>query len=112
MSESKFRVLIVGGSVTGLTIANMLERAGIDYLVLEAYNEIAPQIGASIGLVASGLRILDQLGCAKDLIDLVDMPLENMFMRNGDGSLILHQENSQEFFEERFVQDPPCAISN
>ncbi|CAG9948074.1 unnamed protein product [Clonostachys rosea f. rosea IK726] len=101
MSESKFRVLIVGGSVTGLTIANMLERAGIDYLVLEAYNEIAPQIGASIGLVASGLRILDQLGCAKDLIDLVDMPLENMFMRNGDGSLILHQKNSQEFFEER-----------
>ncbi|VUC31552.1 unnamed protein product [Clonostachys rosea] len=101
MSESKFKVLIVGGSVTGLTLANMLERAGIDYLVLEGYKEIAPQVGASIGLVANGLRILDQLGCSQDLIDLVDMPLDNMFMRNADGSVIIHQQNSVELFEER-----------
>lgn len=98
--------------MTGLTLANMLERAGIDYLVLEGHHEIAPQIGASIGLFPSGLRVLDQLGCAKDLLDLVDMPLENMFMRNADGSVIFHQKDSMEIFEERFVRDPPWTISN
>lgn len=31
-----FRVIIVGAGFAGLTLANALERAGIDYLLLEA----------------------------------------------------------------------------
>ncbi|KAK1675242.1 hypothetical protein BDP55DRAFT_715840 [Colletotrichum godetiae] len=58
-----FKIVIVGGSVAGLALANMLEKFNIDYVVLEAYPEIAPQVGASIGLLPNGLRILDQLGC-------------------------------------------------
>lgn len=58
-----FKVIIVGGSVAGLSLANMLERSGIDYVVLEARREIAPQLGASIGMLPNGLRILEQLGC-------------------------------------------------
>ncbi|CAH0047714.1 unnamed protein product [Clonostachys solani] len=58
-----FRVVIVGGSVAGLALANMLEKFDIDFVVLEAYPDIAPQVGASIGLLPNGLRILDQLGC-------------------------------------------------
>jgi 2-polyprenyl-6-methoxyphenol hydroxylase-like FAD-dependent oxidoreductase len=61
-SESGFRVLIAGGGVAGLTLANMLERAGIDYNLLEAHGAIAPPVGASIGLFPNGLRVLDQLG--------------------------------------------------
>lgn len=58
-----FKVIIVGGSVTGLTLAHALNHIpGVDYVVLERRDEIAPQEGASIGLVPNGLRILDQLG--------------------------------------------------
>ncbi|KAH8774472.1 hypothetical protein F5883DRAFT_412362 [Diaporthe sp. PMI_573] len=57
------KVIIVGGSVSGLSLANMLEKFNIEYVLLEAYPEIAPQLGASIGLLPGGLRILDQLGC-------------------------------------------------
>ncbi|KAK2923070.1 FAD-binding domain [Fusarium oxysporum f. sp. vasinfectum] len=38
-----FRVIIVGGSVAGLSVANMLEQFGIDYVLLEAYTQIAPK---------------------------------------------------------------------
>lgn len=58
-----FKVIIVGGSVSGLSLANMLEKFNIEYLLLEAYPDIAPQLGASMGLLPAGLRILDQLGC-------------------------------------------------
>ncbi|EXM12763.1 FAD-binding domain [Fusarium oxysporum f. sp. vasinfectum] len=54
-----FRVIIVGGSVAGLSVANMLEQFGIDYVLLEAYTQIAPQVGASIDILPNGFRILD-----------------------------------------------------
>ena len=59
---STFRVIIVGGGIAGLTLANSLERAGVDYVLLERRGELAPQVGASIWLLPNGLRILDQLG--------------------------------------------------
>ena len=62
MEPRQFKVIIVGGSVAGLSLAKMLERAGIDFVVLEAFSSIAPQVGASIGLLGNGMRILDQLG--------------------------------------------------
>ncbi|KAE8340690.1 hypothetical protein BDV24DRAFT_133634 [Aspergillus arachidicola] len=64
-----FRVLIVGGSITGLSLALMLEKNNIDFLILEAYLDIAPQVGASLGLQPNGLRILDQLGCCDELLE-------------------------------------------
>ncbi|KAF2804993.1 FAD-binding domain-containing protein [Mytilinidion resinicola] len=61
-TKTPFRVVIAGGSVAGLSLANMLQANGIDYIILEAYPKIAPQVGASIGLLPHGNRILDQLG--------------------------------------------------
>lgn len=58
-----FKFIIVGGSVSGLSLANMLEKFNIEYLLLEAHQVIAPQLGASMGLLPGGLRILDQIGC-------------------------------------------------
>ena len=55
-------MIIVGGSIAGLTLAHSLRKYNIDYRVLEAYHDIAPQVGASIGLAPSGCGILDQLG--------------------------------------------------
>lgn len=63
----RFRVIIAGGGISGLTLANALEKADIDYVLLEARDTIAPQVGASIGIFPNGARIIDQLGCL-DLI--------------------------------------------
>ena len=60
---ASFHVLIVGGSVAGLTLANVLEQYGIEYTVIEKHRTIAPQVGASIGMLPHGSRILEQLGC-------------------------------------------------
>ncbi|KAF4126264.1 2-polyprenyl-6-methoxyphenol hydroxylase [Geosmithia morbida] len=65
-----FKVVIVGGSIAGLSVANMLEKFDIEYVLLEAYPRIAPQVGASIGLLPSGFRILDQLGCYEAVLDV------------------------------------------
>ncbi|KAK3987578.1 hypothetical protein QBC44DRAFT_399988 [Cladorrhinum sp. PSN332] len=62
-SKSKFKVIIVGGGIAGLTLAKSLELLDIDYVLLESHRDIAPAVGASIGLQANGLRILDQIGC-------------------------------------------------
>lgn len=58
-----FRVIIAGGGIAGLTLANALEKASIEYILLEARDTITPKAGASIGFFANGGRILDQLGC-------------------------------------------------
>ncbi|KAL2834770.1 hypothetical protein BJY01DRAFT_252850 [Aspergillus pseudoustus] len=60
------RVIIVGGGIGGLTLALMLEKNGIDYVLLEAYEEIVAKASAGICLFANALRILDQLGCYED----------------------------------------------
>ena len=63
MNSKPFKVIIAGGSVSGLALANMLEQAGIDYVVLEKHEQIAPNLGASIAIAPNSSRILDQLGC-------------------------------------------------
>ncbi|KAL4981578.1 hypothetical protein BDW68DRAFT_183353 [Aspergillus falconensis] len=61
-NKAPMRVVIIGGSVTGLTLAHCLDKAGIDYVVLEKQQDILPVLGGSIALQPSGCRILDQLG--------------------------------------------------
>ncbi|KAK3311782.1 hypothetical protein B0H66DRAFT_609095 [Apodospora peruviana] len=69
MTEKKqFRVLIAGGGVAGLTLANALEQGGVDFLLLDRRKELAPQVGAGIALLPNGCRILDQLGVYDELM--------------------------------------------
>ncbi|PYI11327.1 flavo protein monooxygenase [Aspergillus sclerotiicarbonarius CBS 121057] len=70
--QPPFRILIVGGSVAGLTLAHCLERANIEYLVLEKGNDIAPQLGASIGIMPNGGRILEQLGLFEEIEHVIE----------------------------------------
>lgn len=62
------RVLIVGGGVMGLSLALMLERKGLDYRLLEARDDITPQVGAGVTFFANAARILDQLGLLDDFM--------------------------------------------
>ncbi|KAL5357442.1 hypothetical protein BJX96DRAFT_144476 [Aspergillus floccosus] len=72
MDKPNFRVIIVGGSVAGLTLAHCLKKANIDHVVLEKGDDIAPQVGASIGIFPNGGRILQQLGLFDEVEALVD----------------------------------------
>jgi 2-polyprenyl-6-methoxyphenol hydroxylase-like FAD-dependent oxidoreductase len=65
--KPEFRAIIVGGSVAGLTLAHAFEKAGIDYVLLEARDNIAPNLGASIVLFPNGATILDQLGIYENM---------------------------------------------
>lgn len=46
-----------------MTLANMLEKFNLDYLLPEAHETIDAPTGAAIGLMPNGSFITDQLGC-------------------------------------------------
>ncbi|KAL5043903.1 hypothetical protein BDW71DRAFT_209888 [Aspergillus fruticulosus] len=85
--KSQLRVIIIGGAVSGLTLAHCLEKAGIDYVVLEKHHDITTNIGGSVALQPAGCRILDQLGvldhlrkCTND-IQAVNVALPDGYTR-------------------------------
>ncbi|KAJ4993560.1 FAD binding domain protein [Stagonosporopsis vannaccii] len=108
MSSQRHTVLIAGGSVAGLTLANILEQLGIDYLVLEKYGKIAPDLGASIGIFPNGFRILDQLGCYDSINDLVKGAdaFQTMANRNENGRIISELTNASKHFTKRLGYEP------
>ncbi|KAJ4417057.1 hypothetical protein N0V82_006411 [Gnomoniopsis sp. IMI 355080] len=68
-----FRVIIAGGAVAGLTLANALDRAGIDFVLLEK-RDVAPNVGQSILVLPCTALVFEQLGLNKTL-DEVCVPL-------------------------------------
>lgn len=72
MEQPNFQVIIVGGSIAGLTLAHCLQRANISHIVLEKGDDIAPQLGASVAIFANGARILQQLGIYEDIERLIE----------------------------------------
>ncbi|KAI1074596.1 FAD binding domain protein [Whalleya microplaca] len=84
--REKFHAIIVGGGVAGLTLAVMLEQFDIEYTLLEAHKEIAPAVGASIGLFPNGLRIIDQLGCYETVrkVGLCEQDCSHIRDKNGN----------------------------
>jgi len=81
-------ILIAGGSIAGLALANMLEAYGIDYELIEKHAIIAPQLGASIVMMPSGLRILDQLGNCQ-LIEALSSPVKKIHAFDHEGRHLL-----------------------
>ncbi|EKG18528.1 Monooxygenase FAD-binding protein [Macrophomina phaseolina MS6] len=86
-TEQHVTVGIIGGGIAGLTLANILEQAGISYVLWEAKSEIAPAEGASIGLMPNGLRILDQIGLLQD-VEQYAVPHHSWEYRDSDGTLL------------------------
>lgn len=70
MSGNKFKAIIVGGSVAGLTLAHTFDSAGIDYVLLEGRDTVIPASGATIVIMPNGARILDQLGVYEQMEEI------------------------------------------
>lgn len=98
----KFKAIIVGGSVAGLTLAHMFERANIDYVLLEARDTISPQFGASIVIMPNGARIMDQMGLYEELKNTIMTPMAKSFIRRSDGRLVTSNEWPK-LVEERYM---------
>ncbi|EGU73205.1 hypothetical protein FOXB_16281 [Fusarium oxysporum f. sp. conglutinans Fo5176] len=98
--KRSFRVVIVGASVAGLSLANMLQANAIDFLVLEAYPTVAPQVGASIGLLPHGNRILDQLGLYKKVMQIAP-PIQIFNFRDTNGQILARHPGMDERLVER-----------
>ena len=75
----------MGGGLSGLALANCLELANIDYLLLEARQELTPFVGAGLCLNAGSAPLLEQFGVRKELFDKIT-PLQytGMHLPNGD----------------------------
>ncbi|KAK6224096.1 hypothetical protein LQW54_000243 [Pestalotiopsis sp. IQ-011] len=90
-----FKIIIAGGGVAGLALANMLEKFDIDYVLLEAHGKVAPAVGASIGLFPNGLRILDQIGCFEPIMALAHENLNVTYTRDGSGKVMTVMRDRQ-----------------
>lgn len=103
--QKRLRVIIVGGSVAGLTLAHSLLKSNIDFVVLESNRDIAPQVGASIGILPNGARILDQLGLFDEILDATE-PMQEAFSWSGAGKLISSTKAPQILHERCDIKSP------
>jgi 2-polyprenyl-6-methoxyphenol hydroxylase-like FAD-dependent oxidoreductase len=101
MADQNFKVVIVGGGVIGLSLANMLQQFDIEYVLLESHGDVAPQVGASIGMLPNGLRILDQIGCYQRVVDLPQQPILMSNNRDSKGKTLLIVDKISEKIQER-----------
>ncbi|KAG0258339.1 hypothetical protein BG011_003363 [Mortierella polycephala] len=61
MPPRNLKVLICGGGIAGLTLAVLLERAGIDYEVFERARQVRP-LGSALGIGPNVMPMIEQLG--------------------------------------------------
>jgi 2-polyprenyl-6-methoxyphenol hydroxylase-like FAD-dependent oxidoreductase len=87
MSSKTLPVIIVGGGPVGLMAAHIFNKLGLDFILLEQYHSVTPNIGACIGMWAPSLRILDQLGLW-DAFDPQVNPMHDRTIFTQEGSII------------------------
>lgn len=61
MGASNFKVIVVGGGPIGLSAARALDRAGIDFPILEHRSHVIADAGSNLVLMLIGLRAISQL---------------------------------------------------
>lgn len=78
-------------------MAVCLERAGIDYVVLERLTQLAPP-RSTIQLTANTLRVIEQLGLLDEIIK-ISKPVSMVKLRKQDMSIIGTMDTT--FYKER-----------
>ncbi|KAF9107734.1 hypothetical protein BGX27_008629, partial [Mortierella sp. AM989] len=68
-NPSKFKVLIVGAGLGGLTMAILLEKASIDYEIYERSTAPKP-LGSATSLGSNIMPLLEQLGLLEGLKEI------------------------------------------
>lgn len=104
-----FKVIIVGGGPAGLGLAHCLNKAGIDYVVLERNEHICNTDGASLALWPHNGRIMDQLGLLEGA-QKIDCNIKYKENLRHDGS-ILQKNNMMEAIGQRCVKWFLCVCS-
>lgn len=89
-TKEPFTVIIVGAGVAGLTLANCLVKADIDFVVLDK-GIVAPAFGNTFTLFPQGIRILHQLGCL-DAVKAECAPMANSYSRGPNGKAFVECE--------------------
>ncbi|KAL5332434.1 hypothetical protein BJX70DRAFT_404609 [Aspergillus crustosus] len=98
--RSEFKVVIAGGGITGLTLANALQLYDIDFVLLEAKSEIVSQEDISISILPHGNRILDQLGLYGK-VSALGPAVDSIHFRNEAGDVIREVRDVNQSLHER-----------
>ncbi|KFY40946.1 hypothetical protein V495_05159 [Pseudogymnoascus sp. VKM F-4514 (FW-929)] len=99
-AQSGFRIIIGGGGLTGLTLANMLQLYGIDFVLLESNPGISLARHAGISLLPHGSRILDQLDLYDKVLELA-LPVKSLLHRDQIGKVIHNVRDVDRLMHER-----------
>lgn len=98
MTSQPLKVIIVGSGIGGLITAIMLDRAGIEYVILEK-RKTHSVIGSAIAFTAVVLRVLEQIGLYED-IHKISKEFSRTTISMQDGKVIGVLEG--EFAKERY----------
>ncbi|PHH70703.1 hypothetical protein CDD80_5787 [Ophiocordyceps camponoti-rufipedis] len=109
-TTGRLRVIIVGAGIGGLTAALALNRAGIDFVIIEKHASVLEPMGSSITLTPGSQRILHQLGLLNKIKTLSrpysrgvevrepngqvlsQVSLSTFAMMHGEGMIILQRD--------------------
>jgi len=81
-NPGKPKVMIIGAGLGGLTMAILLERAGVHYHVYEKYKEPRP-LGSATGLNPNIMPLFEQLGLL-DKLRAISKEVATMSVYNAD----------------------------
>src|SRR5579862_6833835 len=84
------RTLIIGGGISGLTLAIALRRVGIEVEVAEIKHDLTQQSGVGLSLQGNCLAALARLGLADACLEQ-GMPSNFINLRRPDGELLARQ---------------------
>jgi 2-polyprenyl-6-methoxyphenol hydroxylase-like FAD-dependent oxidoreductase len=93
--KPQFKAIVVGGGPVGLIAAQILSKAGLDFVVLERGSTTYPDLGASLILYPMTFRIFDQLGIL-DEIDKISTGLKHSFVNTLEGEKVKDTEFKSE----------------
>lgn len=107
-------IVIIGGGIGGLTLANTLKYHNIPFELFEQAPELT-EVGAGIGMSHAPIQILDNLGLGEGLrnnsaaIDRVSMPDKNLNVRRelsfSTETICIHRANLIDLLKQNLPND-------